>query len=110
MKNCFCSLLKASSSGFLQVLKWIFFFFPHLNSKVLLSRKNDNRAVEILGDFDEKFINDHRSRTSSGETACVQFVGSLFAVISWLKSLQTDSLLTLHVPLAFFPGNFPSLY
>ena len=90
MKNCFCSLLKASSSGFLQLLKWIFFFFPHLNSKVLLSRKNDNPAVELLGDFDEKVIYDHRSRTSSGGTPCVQFVGSLFPVISWFKSLQMD--------------------
>lgn len=90
MKNCFCSLLKASSSGFLQVSKWIFFFFPHLNSKVLLSRKNDNPAVEILGDFDEKVIHDHRSRTSSGGTPCVQFVGPLFPVISWFKSLQMD--------------------
>lgn len=90
MKNCFCSLLKASSSGFPQLLKLIFFFPPHLNSKVLLSRRNGNPAVEVLGDFDEKFIHDHRSRTSSGGTPRVQLVGSLFPVISWFKSLQMD--------------------
>lgn len=52
---------------------------PDLNSKVLLSRKNDNPAVDILGDFDEEFNHDHRSWTSSGGTPCLQFVDSFFS-------------------------------